>query len=252
MPLQPSKQMVDGRRSLNFPRIVAHAGLLTFLRHVGRLDSHVRQIVALVIALVTFPFFLQHGRSAITHFIAIWDIYAIVVVLMAWITICTANPRTIQRRARLQDSSRTLIFVFILVAACMSLLAVILLLREHRELNKTGGLHLFMAALAVIESWFLIHTVFTLRYAHIFYRSEQEADVEGSGGGLNFPGGLNPDYQDFAYFSFIIGMTCQVSDVNITSRSMRRLALLHGLLSFAFNTVILALSINVISGLLAG
>jgi uncharacterized membrane protein len=106
-----------------------------------------------------------------------------------------------------------------------------------------------MAVLAVIESWLLIHTVFTLRYAHVFYRLEQEADVEGSDGGLIFPGGDNPDYEDFAYFSFVIGMTCQVSDVNITSRFMRRLALLHGLLSFAFNTAILALSINIISGL---
>ena len=229
--------------------MVPSTGLLALLRRLGRLDSHVRQIVALVIAVVTFLFFIQHGRSPITHFIAIWDVYAIVVVLMAWATICTANPRTIQRRARLQDSSRTLIFAFIIVAACMSLLAVILVLREHQALQKTGGLHLFTAALAVIESWLLIHTMFTLRYAHVFYRSEQEADVEGSGGGLTFPGGLNPDYQDFAYFSFIIGMTCQVSDVNITSRSMRRLALLHGLLSFAFNTVILALSINIISGL---
>ena len=73
--------------------------------------------------------------------------------------------------------------------------------------------------------------------------------MEGSGGGLIFPGELKPDYRDFAYFSFIIGMTCQVSDVSVTSRSMRLLALLHGLLSFAFNTVILALSINIISGL---
>jgi uncharacterized membrane protein len=230
--------------------MVTSTRLLALLRHIGRLDSHVRQTVALLIAFVSFLFFIEHGRSPITRFIAIWNIYAIVVLLMAWLTICTANPRTIQRRARLQDSSRTLIFAFIIVAACVSLLAVILVLREHKALQKIGGLHLFMAALAVIESWLLIHTVFALRYAHVFYRSEQEADVEGSGGGLIFPGGLYPDYQDFAYFSFVVGMTCQVSDVNITSRSMRRLALLHGLLSFAFNTVILALSINIISGLL--
>ena len=136
-----------------------------------------------------------------------------------------------------------------IVAACMSLLAVILVLQEHKALQKIGGLHLFMAAMAVIESWLLIHTVFTLHYAHVFYRSMQEADVEGSGGGLIFPGGDNPDYEDFAYFSFVVGMTCQVSDVNVSSRSMRRLTLLHGLLSFAFNTMILALSINIISGL---
>ena len=117
----------------------ADRGLLTLLRHIGRLDSHVRQIVALALAFLTFLFFIQHGRSPIIHFIAIWDIYAIVVVLMVWVTICTANPRTIQRRARLQDSSRTLIFAFIIVAACMSLLAVILLLREHKAFQKIGG-----------------------------------------------------------------------------------------------------------------
>ena len=229
--------------------MVTSIGLLALLRRIGRLDSHVRQIVALLIAVLTFLFFIEHGRSPIIDFIAIWDIYAIVVVLMAWVTICTAHPRTTQRRARFQDSSRTLIFTFIIIAACMSLLAVILVLREHKALQRTGGLHMFMAAFAVIESWLLIHTVFTLHYAHVFYRPEQEVDVEGSGGGLIFPGEHNPDYQDFAYFSFVIGMTCQVSDVNVTSRSMRRLALLHGLLSFAFNTVILALSINIISGL---
>ena len=226
-----------------------HTRLLALLRHIGHLDSHVRQIVAIIVALVTFLFFHQHELSIITHFIAIWDVYAFVVVLMAWITICTANPRNIQRRVRLQDSSRALIFTFVIVAACISLLAVILVLREHKALQKIDRLHLFMAVLAVIESWLLIHTVFTLRYAHVFYRVEHEADVEGSGRGLIFPGGDNPDYGDFAYFSFVIGMTCQVSDVNITSRFMRRLALLHGLLSFAFNTAILALSINIISGL---
>jgi uncharacterized membrane protein len=178
-------------------RRLTSTGLPALLRHIGRLDSHVRQIVALVIAGVTFLFFIRHGRSPITHLIVIWDIYAIVVLLMTWVTIWTANPRTIQQRARLQDSSRTLIFAFIIVAACMSLLAVILVLREHKEFQKTGGLHLFMAALAVIESWLLIHTVFTLRYAHVFYRSEQEADVEGSGGGLIFPGGHNSGLPGF-------------------------------------------------------
>ena len=233
---------------LTFPHFPTHSAAGSSASHWSIVFTR-PQIVAIIVALVSFLFFHQHGQSIITHFIAIWDVYAFVVVLMAWITICTANPRNIQRRVRLQDSSRALIFTFVIVAACISLLAVILVLREHKALQKIDRLHLFMAVLAVIESWLLIHTVFTLRYAHVFYRLEQEADVEGSGRGLIFPGGDNPDYEDFAYFSFVIGMTCQVSDVNITSRFMRRLALLHGLLSFAFNTAILALSINIISGL---
>ena len=230
--------------------MVTNTRMLGLLRHIGHLDSHVRQIAAILIAVVTFLLFFGHGRSPITHFVAIWDIYAIVLILMAWITICTANPRTVQHLARLQDSSRTLIFTFVILAACMSLFAVILVLREHKALQKIGNVHLFMAVLAVIESWLLIHTIFTLRYAHVFYRSQQEKDTkEGSDGGLGFPGADSPDYLDFAYFSFVIGMTCQVSDVNVSSHSMRRLTLLHGLLSFAFNTMILALSINIISGL---
>ena len=219
--------------------------LMALLRRIGRLDAHVRQIVALVIALVTFVFFILYGVPA-AKFIAIWDIYALVLVLMAGVTICTANPQTIQRGARLQDSNRTAIFGFIIVAACMSLLAVILVLRE----GKPGRMLLCLAALAVLASWLFIHTVFTLHYAHVFYRSKQEADVEGLGGGLIFPGGDKPDYEDFAYFSFVVGMTCQVSDVDVTSRSMRRLTLLHGLLSFVFNTAILALTINILAGLL--
>ena len=223
--------------------------LLRLLRRIGHLDSHVRQLVALIGAVIAFSLSGRYGRASLTHFIVIWDTYAIVVVVMAWVTICTVDPRTIQRRAGLQDSSRTLIFTFVIVAACMSLLAVILVIREHKALQNIGGLHFLVAALTVIESWLLIHTVFTLHYAHIFYRSEQDLEGEGPGGGLIFPGEREPDYLDFAYFSFVIGMTCQVSDVNVTSHSLRLLALLHGLLSFAFNTAILALSINTISSL---
>jgi uncharacterized membrane protein len=126
--------------------------LLSLLRQIGQWDSHVRQIVALIVSVLTFLVFTQHGQSPFIHFIAIWDIYAIVLVLMAWVTICTADPRTIQRRARMQDSSSTIIFAFIIVAACMSLLAVILVLREHQALRKTDGLHMLLAVLTVIES----------------------------------------------------------------------------------------------------
>jgi uncharacterized membrane protein len=91
-----------------------------------------------------------------------------------------------------------------------------------------------------------VHTVFALRYAHIYYDCDEHGKAAG---GLNFPDEDSPDYLDFAYFSFVIGMTSQVSDVNISGRSMRRLALLHGLISFGFNLSILGLCINMISGL---
>jgi uncharacterized membrane protein len=92
--------------------------------------------------------------------------------------------------------------------------------------------------------------VYSLRYAHAFYGDGDDSGVQKHAGGLIFPGDRPPNYFDFAYFSFVIGMTCQVSDVQITSRHMRRITLVHSLLAFGFNTLILALLINTVSGLL--
>jgi uncharacterized membrane protein len=106
-----------------------------------------------------------------------------------------------------------------------------------------------LAALpAMLFSWAIIHTTFGFHYANRYY-DDAEGDPKIHAGGLDFPNEKNPDYLDFAYFSFVIGMTFQVSDVTITSRKIRRLALLHGLISFALNTFVVALTINLIAGL---
>ena len=137
------------------------------------------------------------------------------------------------------------------MAACASLLALGYLLGTVKDLSKGRVTeHIALAVGTVLCSWALVHTVFTLRYAHLYYLGSTEKADGDPCGGLDFPAEKTPDYMDFTYFSFVIGMTFQVSDVQITSRRIRRLALVHGLVSFAFNTVILALSINIISGLL--
>ena len=105
-----------------------------------------------------------------------------------------------------------------------------------------------MAAIAL--SWMLVHTLFALRYAHFYYHDAHKVEREHVSGGLMFPGKGSPDYLDFAYFSFVIGMTCQVSDVQISSRKMRHLAMVHGLISFAFNTAILAMFVNIVASLI--
>jgi len=111
-------------------------------------------------------------------------------------------------------------------------------------------IHLLLTLLTVIFSWTLVHTVFGFRYAHAFYGDSGDPGVQKHAGGLIFPGDQPPDYLDFAYFSFVVGMTCQVSDVQITSRRMRRLTLAQSILSFGFNTIVLALVINIaVSGL---
>jgi uncharacterized membrane protein len=100
----------------------------------------------------------------------------------------------------------------------------------------------------MLLSWIMVHTVFTFHYAHMYYDVPDEGSSKISGG-LDFPGEKEPDYIDFAYFSFVIGCTFQVSDVEISSRKIRRMALLHGLLSFGLNTFVVALTINLIAGL---
>jgi uncharacterized membrane protein len=175
------------------------------------------------------------------------------VILLNWIIIFSSHPREVRRIARLQDSSLTILFVFITTAAVVSLGAIVYLLKSTKGLAEASkNEHILLAITAVVISWWLLHTIYTLRYAHLYYDTTTDADgVAKAAGGLQFPGKDEPDYLDFVYFSFIIGMTFQVSDVNIISRRIRRLCIVHALLSFAFNTAILALSINVISGLVS-
>lgn len=197
-------------------------------------------------------FLLLQGRLVLsTQIIASWNVYCLSHLVLAWIAIIRANPAEIRRTVKLQDSSRSLIFILIIIAACASLMAVGFLLGPSKSLPRDQITnHVILSIISVIGSWLLMHTVFAIHYAHFFYSDEQSDASEQRAGGLEFPSEHNPDYLDFAYFSFVIGMTCQVSDVQISSRRIRRLALLDGILSFAFNTIILALSINVISGLI--
>ena len=139
--------------------------------------------------------------------------------------------------------------VLAFAAACVALLAVAFVIRGHGSpAHAVVARKVLLGLSTVAVSWFLLHTVYSLHYAHLYY-GDSDCD-EASDKGLDFPGDKDPDYLDFAYFAFVIGMTCQVSDVQVTTKRMRRITLLHGVISFGFNTVILALLINTISGLL--
>lgn len=160
-----------------------------------------------------------------------------------------AAPERLRARARAQDQSRWVILTLIVIAAIVSLLAAAVLLRKQPDETLTQLiLRTVLVGGVVISSWSLTHTVFALHYAHVYYGDGPTPGPDDAGG-LLFPGGDGfPDFWDFLYFSFIIGMTCQVSDVQITGRPMRRLATMHGILSFFFNTVILAITINLLVG----
>lgn len=168
---------------------------------------------------------------------------------LTWWAMIRATPATMRRIAQQQDEGRIVILSLITAAACISILAIGFLLHDKGSLSEHFALHLGLSVLTIIASWMLVHTIFAIHYAHAYYQNHQTSQ-ECQAGGLDFPGEAEPDYWDFLYFSFVIGMTSQVSDVQTTSGAMRRLALGHGVLSFFFNTTILAMGINIIAGLI--
>lgn len=171
--------------------------------------------------------------------------------MLSWITILNSHPLEIKKEVRAQDSGPTSLFLFTVGSALISLIGIFLLLVDTKQAQVDLNEHILLALACVICSWLLVQTIFLLRYAHLYYdTSIPGKHIHPLQAGLEFPGENQPDYLDFAYFSFVIGMTFQVSDVQITSRNFRKLVLLHSLFSFIFNTVIVALSINVVSGII--
>ena len=218
---------------------------------ISRQDARHRLVVALFAA-TAVTLSLRGRVHPSTEAIATWDAFVFCVLFLAWLTILTTPVHRLRSRAKEQDVGRFVIFVFVVVAACAALFAVGFLISVNKaELRNHFTAHLILALGTVVFSWSVVHTVFGLRYAHAFYGASDDPESDEPAGGLLFPGGERmPDYFDFAYFSFVVGMTCQVSDVQVTSRRMRRLTLVHSVLSFGFNTVVLALLINTVSGLL--
>jgi len=220
--------------------------------YLTRLDAHHKLLISLVSALIVF-FIIHTNLSLNTSLVITWITYSSVMLGLYWSTILTAHPLEMKKIAKVQDSNRTLIFLFVLAAALASLFVVVLLLGSVKQLSGIElSLHVFLSVTAVVCSWALVHTIFVFRYAHLYYQNAVKGSADAKyTEGLEFPKEKEPDYLDFTYFSFVIGMTFQVSDVEISSKRIRRLALMHSLVSFAFNTVIVALSINIISGLIS-
>ncbi|OIN56969.1 DUF1345 domain-containing protein [Arsenicibacter rosenii] len=216
------------------------------LHHIIYFDAHQRLLISVSVGGLSL--LIIHGSlSWIAQAVIAWVSYASTALSLTWTTMLLAHPADICRMVQLQDAKRSLIYIIVVVAAMVSLFAVMYLISSvQNESQNMIAEHIILSLFSISCSWFLVHTLFTIHYAHIYYDSTEK----GKSGGLDFPGGEAPDYLDFAYFSFVIGMTSQVSDVQISSKPMRRLALLHGLLSFLFNALIVALTINTVSGLL--
>jgi uncharacterized membrane protein len=177
-----------------------------------------------------------------------WDSAVVVFLMMTWWVVQDCPPDQMQQTVLANDQGRVGILVLVLLAVGASLAAIFFLIQKAKDPGVAIPLpQVALAVLTIVCSWFLTHVMFALHYAHRFYRDNPETPEADATGGLEFPGGEPPHYWDFIYFAFVIGMTSQVSDVKVTSGPMRRLVLWHGVLSFAFYTIILALSINIVA-----
>jgi uncharacterized membrane protein len=177
-----------------------------------------------------------------TRLLAGWDIAVALYLVLAFQMMVRSDVHLIRRRAALQDEGQLTILALTVGAALASLGAIFAELGTSAVGASRPPSHLILAILTILLSWALIHTIFALHYAHEYYD-------ETSGRGMAFPGGeAHPDYWDFVYFSFVIGMTSQVSDVAITSKLIRRTVAAHGVVSFLFNAALLALTVNIAAG----
>jgi uncharacterized membrane protein len=197
-------------------------------------------IVLGVIAYLLLPASLRQVTRALTGWDAFATFYLVLVYFMMW----RSELRNIKRNAVLQDDGRFLILLVTALGAFASIAAIVFELgaKDH------GVMKLGLATLTTVLSWAVVHTAFALHYAHEYYRSTKP-------GGLQFPSGEkqdHADYWDFVYFSFVIGMTAQVSDVGITDKTIRRTATVHGIISFVYNTALVALMVNIAASAISG
>ncbi|MEH2218681.1 MAG: DUF1345 domain-containing protein [Nostoc sp.] len=213
-------------------------------------DSRPRLIIAVGLA-VLVSVILPHLLHLPTRILCAWNSGVDFFLAVTWWKMIVATPEKIRRYAESEYEGHLAIFLLVIAAACASVLAIGFLLTDKKELSTILlTVHVVLAIITIVGSWLLVHTMFAVQYAHSYYKYINHKNSEEITGGLDFPNNDYPDYWEFLYYSFVIGMTSQVSDVQTTSSNMRRLTLLHGILSFFFNTTILAMSINIIASLI--
>jgi uncharacterized membrane protein len=205
--------------------------------------GHPRLFVGLICGLIAFPF-LPHTLPLTTRAVLAWDICVGAFLVLAAVHFFRADHTRIADDAARQEEGEWTVFALTLIGTIMSFTAIVIF-SGLAKLKGHHGEYLALVGITLIASWLMTQVTFAYRYAHEFYAGTDS----GPEGGLNFPGEDAPDYLDFIYFSFVLGMTFQVSDVNITARKMRRLATLQGLIGYVFNTVVLALTINIAAGI---
>jgi uncharacterized membrane protein len=224
------------------------AGTETIVAH-DRVRGWRRGITRLAISVgagVTTALLLSRCGVAGLHHVAGWDVASLMFAGLGWLRIMTMDPTGTRRRAGAEDPGRTLVCLLVLAASFFSLFAALVVMRNDRLAGvETRGVVVALCLLAVAMAWTVTHTSYALRYAHLYYRDDDEGV-----GGLEFPNQIAPCYFDFAYFAFTVGMCFQVSDVVVSSPQIRRAVLGQAVLAFIYNTTIMAFVLNLVFGLL--
>jgi uncharacterized membrane protein len=190
--------------------------------------------------LVVAAFALLFDRPFVWALLVGWDICGALYLTLALQLMAASEVNHMRRRARLQDEGQFAILILTALAALASLAAIFALLSTSHG-NTRGMNEIILATATILISWAFTHTMFALHYAHEYYDENS-----GHGGGMEFPGGeAEPDYWDFLYFSFTVGMCAQVSDVTVSCKPIRRTVLGHSIVSFIFNAALLALTVNI-------
>ncbi len=215
-------------------------------RHLRRhFRARPRLLLSVAIGLAV-ALLVPGGASPTLRAIIGWDCGIVVFLGLAITMAARATKESMRQRAALEDEARWVFLALVAGAAFFSMFAILGLIREAKAAGGAAMLiQAILAGVTIVLSWLFAHTVFAVHYAHDYFNDLAEDRPPG----LNFPSEKDdPDYWDFLYFSFVIGMTAQVSDVQVLTQLWRRLVLAHGILSFLFNTVVLALSINLFAG----
>jgi uncharacterized membrane protein len=210
-----------------------------------RLLGLIGAAVAAILVFVFAPGWLH----ATVRYVAAFDAGAVILLAFDWGYALRSNAAHTEHRASQEDPGRDIVTLLLLLCVAAGLASAVVILGKGAAVPQSGrGIALAFGIAAVALGWFIIHSTFIFRYAHLYY---YDSDKDGTAQrGLEFPGTTEPDDYDFAYFSFVIGMTFQVSDIQITDPGVRRVALVHALISFGYNTAILALGVNLASSLL--
>jgi uncharacterized membrane protein len=213
-----------------------------FIVRVGM--AHRRLFISAALGIVTMLILRVTGMGVVARMLIGWDTGVLIyLAAAAFVMARCSTVAAIKKNASIQDEGGFAILILAVAAAVASLGAIFAELTVIERQDPYYGLYIGLAIVTVVLSWTFTHTIFALHYAHEFYG-------EGArGNGLKFPNDNQPDYWDFVYFSFVVGMTFQVSDVAVTQKSARRMVVAHGALSFFFSTAIVAMTVNIAAGL---